>query len=320
MLQPKNRRYRYSLGKLRGICPKCGKKTFKFYVDNETGKILNERCGRCNREFSCQYHLTPKECVGKPYVPLISNFKTKMQEDYLKPSFIYNNEWDFRGLDKNNLFKFLLTRFSIPYLHTTFVTYRVTHSNLYGNATEFPLIDVGLGCRSKKIMAYGEDGHRIKSGDGRASICWRHKLECLPDFNYVPCFFGEHLTLNDSKDIIIVESEKTALILDCHLKEVGCNRYVVLASGGKGNIKIDKNYINDRFYKLNFIKNRNIVLIPDADSVDAWQMLSIAFYDFCKSVAVVDVKKAPLFLLGSDDIGDYILKHPRIDTIKALKL
>ena len=56
--------YRYSLNSKvgKGTCPKCEKKgKFVFYVDNSTGEILHELVGRCDREYSCGYHYTPKQ-------------------------------------------------------------------------------------------------------------------------------------------------------------------------------------------------------------------------------------------------------------------
>ena len=54
--------YRYSLGKLTTVCPACGRRTFKPYVNNLTGQPLaRDRAGRCNRQYKCGYHLSPRE-------------------------------------------------------------------------------------------------------------------------------------------------------------------------------------------------------------------------------------------------------------------
>ena len=56
--------YKYSLNSKvgKGTCPKCERKgKFVFYVDNSTGEILHELVGRCDREYSCGYHYTPKQ-------------------------------------------------------------------------------------------------------------------------------------------------------------------------------------------------------------------------------------------------------------------
>lgn len=53
--------YRYSFLKssLKYNCPECHKKTFVRYNDAETGELLPEVYGRCDRESKCGYHLNP---------------------------------------------------------------------------------------------------------------------------------------------------------------------------------------------------------------------------------------------------------------------
>src|SRR5687768_3764849 len=43
-------------------CPSCQKpKQFSRYLDTETGEMLANHVGRCNRESGCGYHYKPKE-------------------------------------------------------------------------------------------------------------------------------------------------------------------------------------------------------------------------------------------------------------------
>ena len=43
-------------------CPSCGQRKFSPYIDFHTGKPIDEKhCGRCCRERSCAYHMTPSE-------------------------------------------------------------------------------------------------------------------------------------------------------------------------------------------------------------------------------------------------------------------
>lgn len=48
----------YPSGK--AICPQCGRRTFVYFVDG-SGNLIDERCGRCDRENHCSYMMTPKE-------------------------------------------------------------------------------------------------------------------------------------------------------------------------------------------------------------------------------------------------------------------
>ena len=83
--------------------------------------------------------------------------------------------------------------------------------------TIFPQIDIQGRCRTAKIMAYDENGHRIK--DKMDRIDWLHarimkKKGLKPsDWNLKQCLFGEHLLSSRSNEAVcLVESEKTAII------------------------------------------------------------------------------------------------------------
>lgn len=43
-------------------CPQCGgRKSFRRYIDEETGKELDEKCGICDHVNRCGYHYPPRE-------------------------------------------------------------------------------------------------------------------------------------------------------------------------------------------------------------------------------------------------------------------
>ena len=56
--------FRFSLDRQRPtrlfVCPQCHKRQFKRYVDNLNQDFLGNEVGKCNRENSCGYHLTPQ--------------------------------------------------------------------------------------------------------------------------------------------------------------------------------------------------------------------------------------------------------------------
>ena len=63
--------YRYQLDKSskKFHCPECGKKRFVKYIDNETGEYTDSHYGRCDRETSCTYNLSPmNSAVSYNYV------------------------------------------------------------------------------------------------------------------------------------------------------------------------------------------------------------------------------------------------------------
>ena len=43
-------------------CPKCGDPhSFAYYLDGNTGEMIDKVVGRCNHESGCGYHYTPKQ-------------------------------------------------------------------------------------------------------------------------------------------------------------------------------------------------------------------------------------------------------------------
>lgn len=138
----------------------------------------------------------------------------------------------------------------------------------------FPQIDMQGRCRTAKIMAYDENGHRKKGEIDR--IDWLHarlmKKKGLKasDWNLQQCLFGEHLLSSRIDDVVcLVESEKTALI--CALVHP---EYLWLACGGKQNLKPEM---------CQALAGRKVVLCPDADAVADWEKRS-KLLSFCRKI------------------------------------
>jgi hypothetical protein len=66
--------YRYILqkGGKKHNCPSCNKKTFVLYIDTETGNLLPEQYGRCDRESKCNYFSLPPLETLCYFVPIES--------------------------------------------------------------------------------------------------------------------------------------------------------------------------------------------------------------------------------------------------------
>ena len=61
-------------------------------------------------------------------------------------------------------------------------------------------------------MCYNaETGHRVK--EPKAFVSWAHSELKLQDFHLKQCLFGEHLLKNSSSPVMLVESEKTAVVM-----------------------------------------------------------------------------------------------------------
>lgn len=304
------KQYRYSLGRLAGRCPQCGRKTFKYYIDNKTGKIVDEGCGRCNRQVKCGYHATPHQFLTK------KNFGADAwtpPRSYEPPPTSFIPERFARqrhdAIELNNLFRFLCRHFLREHLREVFAAYGVTHALFCGNAAAFWLRDSQGRLRSAKVMAYdAATGKRRK--DITVAVSYAHALLRLPKFNYRACFFGEHLAAaNPQSKIIVVESEKTALVLAAAIRASGIEGYVAVASGGASAMNINRAEIYDPEYRCSFLRDRCVILIPDADMVDAWLRYAETLRLYAAEVHVVDPRSEPFNLTASQDIADYILSQ-----------
>lgn len=138
--------------------------------------------------------------------------------------------------------------------------YRITGTNLkWKRSTIFWQIDESEKIRCAKVMLYNPDtGKRVKKPYNH--INWLHSAMKLKDFHIDQCLFGLHLLpFYPDKDVAIVESEKTAIIMSIVMPE-----FIWMATGGVGNMNTQK---------LKSLKNRSIILYPDKGEFDNWQKI-----------------------------------------------
>ena len=164
----------------------------------------------------------------------------------------YNNQ----SFD-DNLTTFLLDSFTFEEVQKASQNYYLTGTNYcWKNATIFWQIDDKEQIRGAKIMLYSNDtGKRIKEPYNH--INWLHKAIKEPNFNLFQCLFGLHLINEDyQKDIAIVESEKTAIIMSIYLPD-----FIWIATGSKSNFK---------FELLEPLKKRCCFAFPDKGEFNNW--------------------------------------------------
>jgi len=123
------------------------------------------------------------------------------------------------------------------------------------DATLLPYIDYNNNFITAKIVKYNtKTGKRNKA---QYSNSWFHAYKPIKKElgitdkiqKKINCFFGENLVANNNKPVVIVEAEKTAIILSMLFENI-----VFIASGGLGKLKtLD--------YK--FLLNRDVSLYPD---------------------------------------------------------
>ncbi|MEM9981833.1 MAG: DUF6371 domain-containing protein, partial [Bacteroidota bacterium] len=261
-----NTEYRYTLekGSKKYHCPRCGKKRFVRYVDAETGQYLPEKYGRCDRENKCSHHVNPyedgyakaiweqKEGYNKEW-KLKRPAPKKKRLDQLKmayiPTEIFKNS--LKGYEANHFIQFLINLFGNEITDELISRYFIASSKHWKGATVFWQIDTQGKIRTGKIMLYNPTtGKRIKE-----HIHWAHKALKQPKFELEQCLFGEHLLIDTTRPVAIVESEKTAIIASIYLPE-----FIWLASGG----------LSFNINRCNVLKERTVILFPDLNGFEKW--------------------------------------------------
>lgn len=283
-------------------CPQCGQKTFVCYVDSN-GEVIDETCGRCDREDKCSYHLPPREFFeSNGIVPKVCNKPTYKQEpkpSYMEPQVL---EATMCQYEKNDLVNFLCNHFPQESVMELVFRYFVGTANKWDGSAVFWYIDKHNHIRGGKIMKYDRrTGKRVKEPFNH--VTWAQKELGLTDYNFKMCLFGEHL-LHDhyngsDEPVIVVESEKTALILMLALQKAVLASQLVVACGGCGGISAKM---------LEPLYGHDVLFIPDEGVYDKWSSRVNALSDKFKGATVSDIMERVAKQQG-DDIGDYIIEH-----------
>ncbi|WP_169521665.1 DUF6371 domain-containing protein [Spirosoma spitsbergense] len=309
--------YRFQLNSKRGkfTCPECGANyRYSRFEDNKTGELLPEEYGRCDRENSCGYFLSPyhEDEEGKKYVDQtrLHEYQSSIKysdDSTLKSNLTMNNAFStvpeelfdttFSSYENNALLNFFQNKLSKDRMLKLRQQYLIgTMSN--GDAV-FYQIDKQGQIRGGKIIGYSEQtGRRIKVNGSNPAINWVHSIWSLKDFNLKQCFFGEHLLGEyPDKPVSVVESEKTALIASVYLPQ-----FIWLASGGSKGLTDEKCQV---------LKNRHVVLwpdlSPDGSTFAQWNLIAKRFNfmvsDLLEQEAILEAHEQGL------DVADYLLNY-----------
>lgn len=236
------------------VCPNCNKKRFVRYVDTQENIYVGDKVGRCDREFNCGYHLTPKDFYRNngtlvDYIKYSGEtIKPKVKKiSVLGKELISKHGNSFK---ENNFIQSLKMVFNDEQIKQIILKYLIgTTSSPWKGSVIFWQIDEQERLRSGKIINYNRlTGNRIKKPYNHVS--WVHKTEKVKGFNLGQCLFGLHL-INEfpNKPIAIVESEKSACIMSVIYPE-----FLWLSCGSISNINI-------RLFEP--IRLKDIVLYPD---------------------------------------------------------
>ena len=244
-------KYHFDKSSKKFNCPQCGKKRFVKYVETETGHYADSKYGRCDRQDNCGYKLYPNDNSIVYY-----NYITPKP---IEPSFIEKDIFQatLTNYELNPLVTYLINHYNNDEVNATIDKYKLGTSKMNNGATIFWQMDNTGNIRTGKIMAYDiTTGKRIKDKNITA-ISWVHYKLKKPKESIRQCLFGLHLLNDNIKQVAIVESEKTAIIMTIELPQ-----YTWMATGSLGGFK-------DEYLKP--LKSKEIIAFPDKGGYEKWK-------------------------------------------------
>jgi len=311
----------------KGTCPACGKKrVFTGYVDTQTGELLPESVGRCDRENQCGYHKTPKMFFeeNKSYQTETKHIAPKPIQtapvDYLNQDLVLPS---MHGYANNAFVIYLTNLFSETVAMDLVKKYCIGSSKHWKGCTIFWQIDKNGNVRHCKIMLYNStNGKRVKAGvtvekwnsltkrfDAQVTdvacskVYGKFLTQETINLNLQQCFFGEHLlTEYPDKTVAIVESEKTAILASIYFPKL-----IWIATGGSSGCGWSKKEISK------VLKGRNVILYPDLGQYESWKQKAeviksligsnVMVSDLLENVATDEEKKSGY------DLADFLVKR-----------
>jgi hypothetical protein len=287
-------------------CPTCQQrdKTFSLYIDTETGKHIHPTVGRCNRESNCGHHYTPKQYFQDNNISFDSfqrkAYKPRPVTPQPKPvSFIpvevFKASLNPTAFETNHFVKYLIDLFGVEIASQLVSRYFIATSKHWNGATVFWQIDTHGKIRTGKIMLYSPTtGKRVKNLE--LPVYWVHKALKQPEFGLKQCLFGEHLLIDKTKPVAIVESEKTAVIASVYLPQ-----FIWVAVGSLTNLNAEK---------CSILKGRTVTLFPDLNGFEKWSskakelshLASFQVSDLLERKATEAERKQGF------DLADYLIK------------
>lgn len=308
-----NFRFKLDKSSRKFICPQCGKREFVKYTDSE-GNYQSDEFGRCDREVNCGYFQYPANDETRTFETCIIPAR--------KPQIFFPKDVFERTLkaSRNSTFFANLKALGIPEetIIKTFEDYKIGGliKGKYSGGVTFPYIDKFARIHSVQVKAFNEE-NKTADQTWLHSIMYHHYKpsgnipQWITDYyqneKKTNCLFGEHLLDQyNSKDIIIAESPKNAILGSFYLPE-----YLWLASGTLRTLSVEK---------LRKLKGRKILLIPDTSKENVafaeWEYimheatetgLNVRMFTFLEENTTEEQKATGY------DIADYITDLLKVD-------
>jgi hypothetical protein len=144
-------------------------------------------------------------------------------------------------------------------------------------------------------------GKRIKEPINH--INWVHKALKQPKFELRQCLFGEHLLIDKTKPVAIVESEKTAVIASIYLPQ-----FIWVAVGSLTNLNEEKCCI---------LKGRAVTLFPDLNGFNKWSCKAkeLSHLTLFTVSDLLERKATEEERIQGQDLADYLVKFSYKDFV-----
>ena len=335
-------KFKYMLdNKQKQRCPACGhNKAFTPYVYSQTRLPIDaEECGKCDRVLKCKYEMTPREYFNRH--PTLGRPVRVMSEMHRIPPVCAGVAENFPDQTeaahltikcnkrRNPLYRYMtsLTGHRQDYeqlLSRVFDLYHVGTAKKWGGSTVFWLTDSEGRFVDGKVMGYDDTtGKRIRKPTPR--ITWVSAIIARRDKKVFTVgnrpIFGQHLmTAYPTADVLVVESEKTALLLALALMDREgpeiLNHKLPIAVGGCEGLTESKlhtlcNHIAPAPRTGN---SPRCILLPDNGCLEKWQNVKKRLERLYNGVRVetsniMENPPAGLSVTSGDDIGDIITQY-----------
>ena len=284
----KQYKYRFDESSKKFNCPQCGKKKrFVKYIETETGHYADSQYGRCDREIKCGYFEYPN---GNSIINYNYVVPTPVKPTYIGKEFLQKTLTKY---EINPLITYLYSHYDGDEVNVTIDKYQVGTSKMNNGATIFWQMDNTGKIRTGKIMAYDiTTGKRIKDKNIIA-ITWVHYKLKKPKESIRQCLFGLHLLNDNIKQVAIVESEKTAIIMS-----IESPNYTWMSTGTISGFKYEY---------LAPLKGTAIIAFPDKGGYAQWQKTAEKLNDKGFEIEVSQLLENKKYLKGWDlvDVLNY---------------
>ena len=303
-------------------CPSCGKRRFVRYIDKESNSCVSDEVGRCDREDSCSYHLTPKQHFEN------NEYNVDAKRNWLDVALDEKKETHFIDkkylrasmnptlFEKNHFITFLRKTFGDDIACRLVALHNIGISKRWSGSTVFWQIDKNSNIHQAKVMLYNpETGKRNKETGayfaGKAIL----RNTGIKEPNLEQCFYGQHL-ITKGKTIGVVESEKTAILMTGFSMQGKAPDYSWIATGGKNGCK----WTIYPVYKA--LIGHRVILYPDLNAYEDWLKKASFLKDieYCVSSSLERIATEQQRQEGLDIADAYLMQYKQPTKAKVVNL